>query len=53
MTTGVRHGYHLANTKQSAELPAEGQPGRTVPALLGSCSRANTEPSEGWQKARR
>ena len=36
-TTGVLHGYYLANIEVSAVLPAEAQPGLTLPTLLGSC----------------
>ena len=50
--TGVLHDDYLVNMKPYADLHAEAQPGLTVPTLLGSCWRANIEPSESWQNAR-
>ena len=43
---GVLHIDYPATIELSEERPAEAEPGRTVPTLLGSCLRVSSEPSE-------
>ena len=42
----------LHNLQLFMELTVETEPGRTLPTLLGSHWKANTEPPESWYRAR-